>query len=129
MRDHVVECGEGPGLLPLEDFDESTFPNDETGSQNTETFAVPGGLVPHIKNQSVTRQRWTATQTAFNNNDRVIAGAPPFAEFAFKGGCRLQLRLRSYVKGRGFGEWLSDMSSTREWRIINYRRCFRTPQR
>ena len=38
----------------LENFDQSPFHNNESGSQNTETLAVAGAFVPLIENHSAT---------------------------------------------------------------------------
>ena len=124
-----------------ENFDQSPFYGNEQGSLDSKTLAVAGGLVPLIENHSDTRSRWTANLTTFSNKERLDADGPPYAEFAFKGKGELELRLRKYVEGRGFGKWLTvrttdsasykepdildflathlpDMSGTRQWRII-----------
>ena len=124
-----------------ENFDQSPFYGNEQGSLNSTTLAVAGGLVPLIENHSDTRSRWTANMTTFSNKERLDADGPPYAEFAFKGAPDIELRLRKYVEGRGFGKWLTvrttdsasykepdildflathlpDMSGTRQWRII-----------
>jgi hypothetical protein len=92
---------------PCENFDQSPFYSNEQGSLNMGTLAVAGGLVPLIENHSDTRSRWTANLTTFSSKERLTADGPPYAEFAFKGGSDIQLRLRKFVEKRGFGKWLT----------------------
>ena len=126
----------------IENWDQSPFHNNESGSQNVSTLAVAGGTVPLIEGHADTRERWTGNFTTFSNKARLMAEGPPYCEFVFKAnGERLQLRLREYIRSRGFGPWVSvatsekgsyrthdvlsfldrhlpTMSQLRQWRII-----------
>ena len=126
----------------IENWDQSPFHNNESGSQNVSTLAVAGGTVPLIEGHADTRERWTGNFTTFSNKARLMAEGPPYCEFVFKAnGERLQLRLREYIRSRGFGPWVSvatsekgsyrthdvlsfldrhlpTMSHGRQWRII-----------
>ena len=126
----------------IENWDQSPFHNNESGSQNVSTLAVAGGNVPLIEGHADTRERWTGNFTTFSNKARLMAEGPPYCEFVFKAnGERLQLRLREYIRSRGFGPWVSvatsekgsyrthdvlsfldrhlpTMSQLRQWRII-----------
>ena len=47
---------------------------------------------------------------------------PPYAEFVFKAeGVVLQLRLREYIRSRGYGSWVS-VATTDKWGLQNTRR-------
>ena len=96
----------------MENWDQSPFHNNESGSQGTPTLAVAGGLVPLVEGHADTRARWTANFTTFSNKDRLEKEGPPYCEFVFKAeGEVLQLRLREYIRSRGFGPWLSVATS------------------
>ena len=126
----------------IENWDQSPFHNNESGSANTSTLAVAGGLVPLVEGHAATRERWTANLTTFSNKERLSKDGPPYCEFVFKAaGNRMQLRLREYIRSRGYGPWVSvattdkgsyktpdilnflethlpSMSGSRRWRII-----------
>jgi hypothetical protein len=98
----------------LENWDQSPFHNNESGSQNISTLAVAGGVVPLIEGHADTRARWTANFTTFSNKARLVAYGPPYCEFCFKAdGERTELRLREYIRSRGYGPWVSVITSTK----------------
>ena len=85
--------------------------------------------MPLIDGHADTRKKWTANLTTFSDTARIKQSGPPYCEFVFKGGQKLELRLRHYIRERGFGPWLSvattDSASDkllapqlRKWRII-----------
>jgi hypothetical protein len=126
----------------MENWDQSPFHANESGSANVPTLAVAGGIVPLVEGHAAPRQRWTANLTTFSNKDRLATEGPPYCEFVFKAaGDILQLRLREHIRSCGYGPWVSvatsekgsyktpdilnflethlpSMSGTRRWRII-----------
>ena len=40
------------------------------------------------------RKRWTANLVTYSNKERITEEGPPFCEFVFKGGPKIQERLR-----------------------------------
>ena len=106
-------CLEAHGYDPeLENWDQSPFHNNESGSQNVSTLAVAGSLVPLIEGHADTRSRWSGNFTTWSNKTRIMEEGPPYAEFLFKADAeKLQLRLREYVRSRGFGPWVSVATS------------------
>ena len=106
-------CLEVHGYDPhMENWDQSPFHHNETGSQNAKTLAVVGAIVPLVEGHADTRARWTANLTTFSDTERLLREGPPYAEFVFKaGGDQLQLRLRQHLDSRGYGKWLSVATS------------------
>ena len=106
-------CLEVHGYDPeLENWDQSPFHNNESGSQNMNTLAVAGSTVPLIEGHADTRERWTGNFTTFSNTARLLEEGPPYCEFVFKAiGEVLELRLREYIRSRGFGKWVSVATS------------------
>ncbi len=126
----------------MENWDQSPFHANESGSANVPTLAVAGGIVPLVEGHAATRQRWTANLTTFSNKKRLATEGPPYCEFVFKAtGDILQLRLREHIRSCGYGPWVSvatsdkgsyktpdilnflethlpSMSGSRRWRII-----------
>ena len=106
-------------------WDQSPFHNNESGSANTSTLAVAGGLVPLVEGHAATRERWTANLTTFSNKERLSKDGPPYCEFVFKAaGDVMQLRLREYIRSRGYGPWVSvattDKGSYKTPDILNF---------
>jgi hypothetical protein len=91
----------------MENWDQSPFHNNETGSAEVKTLAVSGSVVPLVEGHADTRKRWTGNLTTFSDKARIKRDGPPYCEFVFKGGQKLELRLRQYIRERGFGPWLS----------------------
>ena len=70
------------------------------------TLAVSGTVVPLVEGHADTRKRWTANLVTFSDKERIKQG-PPYCEFVFKGGDKLQERLRKYLSDHGYGPWIS----------------------
>ncbi len=126
----------------IENWDQSPFHNNESGSQNVGTLGVVGSTAPLIEGHADTRERWSGNFTTFSNKDRIIAEGPPYCEFMFEAdGGFIELRLREHLRSGGFGSWVSvatspkgsyrlhdvlsflerhlpPMSESRGWRII-----------
>ena len=98
----------------IENWDQSPFHNNESGSANAPSLAVTGrrANVPLVEGHADTRERWTANLTTFSNKARIETEGPPYCEMMFKAeGDRLELRLREYTRSRGDGPWLSVVTS------------------
>ena len=98
----------------IENWDQSPFHNNESGSANAPSLAVTGrrANVPLVEGHADTRERWTANLTTFSNKARIETEGPPYCEMMFKAeGDRLELRLREYTRSRGYGPWLSVATS------------------
>ena len=95
----------------MENWDQSPFHGNESGSANVPALAVAGGIVPLVEGHAATRERWTANLTTFSNKERLLKEGPPYAEFVFKAGDPMELRLREYVRSRGYGPWVSVATS------------------
>ena len=78
----------------IDNWDQSPFHNNESGSQNQNTLAVAGGLVPLIEGHADTRERWTGNFTTISDKARLETEGPPYAQFMFKGGEVIARRLR-----------------------------------
>jgi hypothetical protein len=78
-----------------------------SGSADVKTLAVAGSVVPLVEGHADTRKRWTANLATFSDTERIKQDGPPYCEFVFKGGQKLELRLREYIRERGLGPWLS----------------------
>lgn len=75
-------------------WDQSPFHNNETESVDVKTLAVSGSVViPLVEGHADTA--------------RIQQDGPPYCEFVFKGGEKLELRLRQFFRERGVGSWLS----------------------
>ena len=136
-------CFEVHGYEPeMENWDQSPFHANESGSANVATLALAGATVPLVEGHAATRNRWTANLTTFSNTERLLTEGPPYAEFCFKAsGDVLKLQLREHIRSCGYGPWVSvatsvkrsyntpdvvsflethlpDMSGSRRWRII-----------
>ena len=87
----------------MENWDQSPFHNNESGSAGTSTLAVAGGLVPLAEGHAAARERWIAKLTTFSNAGRLPNDGPPYCAFVFKAaGDVMQLRLREYIRSRGY---------------------------
>jgi hypothetical protein len=120
-------CEEVHGYdLEFENWDQSPFHNNESGSQNVRTLAIAGANeVPLIENHSDVRERWTGNFTTFSDKERILRDGPPYAELMFKAdGHILELRLREYVRSRGYGKWITiataPKGSYREADVLNF---------
>jgi len=101
----------------IENFDQTPYHANESGSQDARTLAVAGeGKVPLIEGHAETRVRWTANLTTFSDAERIRRGELPYCEFMFKHNIKgeqssLELRLREHIRGRGYGPWVSVATS------------------
>ena len=87
----------------MENWDQSPFHHNESGSQSLPTLAVAGANEPLLEGHADTRERWTGNFTTFSDKARLMSEGPPYCEFVFKAiGATLQLRLRGIVRSRGF---------------------------
>ena len=126
----------------MENWDQSPFHHNESGSCGMSTLAVAGTTVPLIEGHADTRARWTANLVTWSNKQRIRDEGPPYCEFMFKAdGDTIAARLREHVARRGVGKWVSvatsdkgsyrqehvlrfldthlpKMSQSRQWRII-----------
>ena len=94
----------------IENWDQSPFHHNESGSQNMTTLAVAGrsATVPLFECHAATRMRWTANLTTFSNEDRLKKEGPPYCEIMFKATAegKLERRLWEHVRSRGYGPWV-----------------------
>ena len=119
----MAEWGYDP---EMENFDQSPYHHNETGSKGGKTLAVRGAIVPLIEGHDATRKRWTANLTTFSNKDR-LRDERPYAEFMFrhddKTGAFL-LRMREHIRSRGYGKWVtvavSSSGSYKEADIVDF---------
>ena len=96
----------------IENWDQSPFHHNESGSQSLHTLAVAGATVPLLEGHADTRERWTGNFTTFSDKARLMSEGPPYCEFMFKAsGDALQLRLREHIRTRGFGPWVTVSTS------------------
>jgi hypothetical protein len=110
----LAVCGYDP---EMENFDQTPYHANESGSQDACTLGVVGCTVPLIEGHGDTRVRWTANLTTFSNaQERMGSGEMPYCEFMFKHNIKgeqsqLELRLREHIRGRGYGSWVSVATS------------------
>ena len=104
----------------FENFDESPFHNNESGSKDVRTLAVAGSTVPLVEGHAETRERWTANMTTWSNKERILQEGPPHAEFMFKAtGETVQKRLQEHIRSRGVGKWASAVTSEKASYRVN----------
>ena len=109
----------------MENWDQSPFHNNESGSQDIRTLAVKGKEVPLVEGHHDTRERWTANFTTWSNKQRISEEGPPYCELCFKAqGEKLQGWLQEHVRSRGFGSWFTVITapkgSYRETDVLNF---------
>ncbi len=100
----------------MENFDQSPFHHNETGSAGAKTLAVAGVPVPLVECHGATRERWTANLMTMSDKDRLRREGPPPMECMFKaegGGEKLRPRLEEHLRRRGFGAWVSAATSAK----------------
>ena len=73
--------GYDPGM---ENFDQSPYYHNETGSKNVGTIAVAGMICPLIEGHADTRERWTGNFTTFSEKSRILDGEMPYVEAMFR---------------------------------------------
>ena len=121
--------------METENFDQSPYQNNETGSKHVGTHAVAGLEVPLIEGHSDARERWSGNYTTFSDKERIMSGETPYVEAMFKSTAdntpgpgpkrrTIELRLREYIRSRGYGPWLtvatSPKGSYREADVLNF---------
>ena len=91
--------------LSMENFDQSPFHRNETGSQNVRSLAVAGERVPAVEGHSDARARWTANLATFSDTARIKEEGPPYVELMFKYEPEgpVQRRLDEHIRSRGYG--------------------------
>ena len=109
----------------FENWDQSPYHNNESGSVGAPTFAPKGSSeVPLIEGHNDTRKRWTGNFTTFSDTARISSGEYPYCEFVFKGGDQVQKRLQEYVRSCGWPRWVSVATSPkgsyREHNVLNF---------
>ena len=77
-----------------------------------------------LEGHSDTRARWSGNFTTFSDAER-LETEPPYVEVMLKAdGEQLELRLRQYIRGRGYDDWLSVATSPkgsyREEDVLNF---------
>ena len=110
-----------------ENWDQSPFHKNESGSKDGKSLAVAGQIeVPLIEGHSDVRSRWTANLTTFSNKQRILDGELPYAELMFKAeGEVLQKRLQDHIRSGGnYPPWLSvttaEKGSYKEADVLNF---------
>ena len=91
--------------MEIENWDQSPFHHNETGSQNSKTLAIAGVNVPLVEGHDATRSRRTANFTCFSDKARLTRGGPPYMECMFRvegGGERVKPQLEEHIRGRGY---------------------------
>ena len=86
----------------MENWDQSPFHANESGSANVATLALAGATAPLVEGLAASRNRWTANLCTFSNKERLLKEGPPYAECCFKASCDiLKLRLREHIRSCG----------------------------
>ena len=70
----------------IDNFDQTPFHANESGSQNTATLAVAGTVVPVVEGHADTRERWTLNLFTLSSLERLQRHAAPhsYCECLFK---------------------------------------------
>ena len=97
----------------IENWDQSPFHHNESGSQNMPTLGEINALCPLVEGHADTRARWTANLMTCSDASRFDNGAPPPpCECMFKAdGQQLRRRLQEHVRSRGLDSWASASTS------------------
>ena len=97
----------------IENWDQSPFHHNESGSQNMPTLGEINALCPLVEGHADTRARWTANLMTCSDASRFDNGAPPPpCECMFKAdGQQLRRRLQEHVRSRGQDSWVSASTS------------------
>ena len=93
----------------IENFDQSPFHHNESGSQNKPTLAVRGSIVPVVEGNSDIKSRWTANLTTKSRFTFRKGDPMPAAECMFKAEKDgvVDERLQAFRRSRGFPEWFT----------------------
>ena len=94
--------------LEMENFDQSPYYRNASGSSNTKTIDLTGtNEVTLIEGHADTRDRWTFNAMTWSNVERILEEGPPYCECMFKGGeGTLDGRLKEYVRSCGHDKWM-----------------------
>ena len=84
--------------------------------------------VPLLENLAAARERYTVFLTTWSDKDRIHTEGPVYAEIMFKADAeRVQQRLQNYIRSRGYGNWISVVTSPKgsykEVDILNFLEC------
>ena len=110
IRAAIAACfgGHDPSI---ENWDQSPFHHNESGSANVRTLAIAGAKVPMVEGHADTRKRWTANFTTCSDKQRLRAEGPPAMECVFKGGDTIKRDLEEHVRNCGYDPWVSVSTS------------------
>ena len=98
------------GYEPLiQNFDQSPFHHNESGSQNKSTLAVRGSIVPVVEGNSDIKSRWTANLTTQSVYPGSSCTPKPVCECMFKAerDGPVDQRLQAFLRSRGFPSWFT----------------------
>ena len=99
--------------LEMENWDQSPYYRNESGSSNAMTTDLSGiGEVPLIEGHADTRDRWSFNAMTWSDKERILEEGPPYCECMFRGAADggLDKRLKDHVRSRGH-EWMSATTS------------------
>ena len=93
----------------MENFDQSPFHNNETGSQDKPCLSLVGSNVPIVEGNVDVKMRWTANLTTFEDVDRILRGDLPYCELMLKAASDEDVckRLKRYIRDQKFPKWFS----------------------
>ena len=113
----------------FENVDQTPYHVNEAGSKEAGTMSVAGSdPVPLLENLAAARERYTVFLTTWRDNDRIHTEGSVYAEIMFKADAeRVQQRLQNYIRSRGYGSWISVVTSPKgsykEVGILNFLEC------
>ena len=102
VRAAVAACFGGHDPC-IENWDQSPFHHNESGSADVQTLGVVGATCPLVEGHADTRKRWTANLTTWSSRERVLAEGPPPIECMFKGGDQIKASLEEHIRSCGYG--------------------------
>ena len=111
----------------IQNFDQSPFHHNETGSQDKPVLCVRGSKVPIIEGNADVRTRWTGTFTTCSRAAVAVGSLTP-VECMFKAekDGSVDARLQAFLRSRGFPSWFTvtvgPKGSYREHDIIAFLR-------
>jgi hypothetical protein len=98
------------GYDPLiQNWDQSPFHHNESGSQDKPTLGVRGSTVPVVEGNVDTKSRWTANLMTSSRFTAVAGGEMNPAECMFKAAPNetVHKRLQEFLRSRGFPKWFT----------------------
>lgn len=107
--------------LEMENWDQSPYYRNESGSSNTGTIDMSGlNEVTLIEGHADTRDRWSFNAMTWSNVERILEEGPPYCECMFRGGDgKLEKQLKDHVRSCGYDKWMSAAVSPKG----SYREC------